>query len=96
MKKNPEKLPDPRDLKKYFRWYMTAALPMVLVACFSITAYAAGDPISVVNNLSTFIFGLIRAVGLILLGFGVLLLLINRRALSRKQKATQERQVEDA
>ncbi len=34
--------------------------------------------------------------GLILLGFGVLLLLINRWALSRKQKATQERQVEDA
>ena len=34
--------------------------------------------------------------GLILLGFGVLLLLINRRALSRKQKAEAERQVEDA
>ena len=34
--------------------------------------------------------------GLILLSFGVLLLLINRWALSRKQKAAQERQVEDA
>ena len=33
-------------------------------------AYAAGDPLTVVNNLSTFIFGLIRAVGLILLGWG--------------------------
>lgn len=32
---------------------------------------AADDPISVVNNLSNFIFGLIRAVGMIILGFGV-------------------------
>ena len=29
------------------------------------------DPIQVVNNLSDFIFGLIRAVGLILLGWGI-------------------------
>ena len=35
------------------------------------TAFAAGDPLSVINNLSTFIFSLIRAIGLILLGFGV-------------------------
>lgn len=32
---------------------------------------AAGDPLTVINNLSTFIFGLIRAIGLILLGFGI-------------------------
>ena len=37
----------------------------------AVTAFAAGDPISTVNNLSTFIFSLIRAIGLILLGFGV-------------------------
>lgn len=34
-------------------------------------AFAATDPIAAVDNLSTFIFGLIRSVGLILLGFGV-------------------------
>ena len=33
--------------------------------------FAASDPISVVNNLSNFIFGFIRAVGLILLGWGI-------------------------
>lgn len=33
--------------------------------------FAADDPIAVVNNLSNFIFGLIRAVGMIILGFGV-------------------------
>ena len=34
-------------------------------------AFAADDPIAVVNNLSDFIFGLIRTVGLIILGWGV-------------------------
>lgn len=29
------------------------------------------DPITVVNNLSDFIFGLVRAVGMIMLGFGI-------------------------
>ena len=38
----------------------------------AVTAFAAGDPISTVNNLSTFIFSLIRAIGLILLGIGIL------------------------
>ena len=32
---------------------------------------AADNPIAVVNNLSNFVFGLIRAVGMIILGFGI-------------------------
>lgn len=32
---------------------------------------AASNPLTAVNNLSTFIFSLIRAIGLILLGWGV-------------------------
>lgn len=49
------------------------AVCSAIVFCFSftITAYAAGDPLAVINNLSTFIFGLIRAVGMIILGWGV-------------------------
>lgn len=35
-------------------------------------AFAADDPLAVVNNLQTFIFSLIRAIGVILLGFGIL------------------------
>ena len=31
----------------------------------------ADDPLAVINNLSNFIFGLIRAVGMIILGFGI-------------------------
>ena len=40
------------------------------VCCLPMTAFAAGnDPLAVINNLSDFIFGVIRAVGLILLGY---------------------------
>ena len=35
------------------------------------TAFAADDPLQVVNNLSDFIFSMIRAIGVILLGFGI-------------------------
>ena len=46
-------------------------LAAALLGCCSMTAFAADDPLEVVNNLSEFIFGLIRAVGLILLGWGI-------------------------
>ena len=32
---------------------------------------SGGDPIAVVNNLSDFIFGLLRAAGMIILGFSI-------------------------
>ena len=49
---------------------MIICLSMML--SMGVVAYATGgDPLTVVNNLSTFIFGLIRAVGLILLGWGI-------------------------
>lgn len=36
------------------------------------TAYATGDdPLAIVNNLSDFIFSIIKAVGIIILGWGV-------------------------
>ena len=57
-----------RGQKKLFALYAV----MVLTFCIGATCvYAAGDPLAVVNNLSTFIFSLIRAIGLILLGFGI-------------------------
>ena len=48
---------------------MALAVTTVIVPAF---AAAGGDPLSVVNNLSDFIFSLIRAVGLVLLGYGIL------------------------
>ena len=69
--KTTKKLPVPGKVKKGFRLYCAAVLALAFTLCCSVTAFAAGDPITVVNNLSDFIFGLIRAVGLILLGWGI-------------------------
>jgi len=44
---------------------------LVLTLSISATAFAEDDPIQVVSNLSDFMFGIIRAIGIILLGFGV-------------------------
>ena len=47
-------------------------LAVTLMMGLGVTVFAAGDdPLGVVTNLSDFIFGLIRAVGLILLGWGI-------------------------
>ena len=70
-KKTATKLPVPGKVRKGFRFYCAAVLSVALVLGCSVTAFAANDPIAVVNNLSDFIFGLIRAVGLILLGWGI-------------------------
>ena len=39
--------------------------------CCPLAVFATSDPLGAINNLSTFIFSLIRAIGLILLGWGV-------------------------
>lgn len=38
---------------------------------FTGTAYADSDPLTIVNNLSDFIFSCIKATGIIILGWGV-------------------------
>ena len=64
-KKTANKLPMPGKVRKGFRFYCAAVLSVALVLGCSVTAFAANDPIAVVNNLSDFIFGLI------LLGWGI-------------------------
>lgn len=71
-KNDTNKLPVPGKVKKGFRFYVVTILALTMIMGMSVTAFAAtNDPLTVVNNLSTFIFGLIRAVGLILLGWGI-------------------------
>ena len=71
-KNDTNKLPVPGKVKKGFRFYVVTILALTLIMGMSVTAFAAtDDPLTVVNNLSTFIFGLIRAGGLILLGGGI-------------------------
>ena len=46
---------------------------LVLAVCLcAVPAYATGgDPLTIVNNLSDFIFSCIKAIGIIILGWGV-------------------------
>ena len=48
-----------------------AYMASILITNFTTPIYAANDPVTVVNNFSDFMFGLIRAIGMILLGFGI-------------------------
>ena len=74
-KKHHKKNDNPQGalpLGRQGRYGFSAYVATVLcVGCLSTTAFAASDPLTVVNNLSTFVFSLIRAIGLILLGWGV-------------------------
>ena len=70
------------------RLYSIFASAFFMLAVFVVPAFAAdGDPLAVVNNLSDFIFSLIRAVGLILLGFGILQVGLSLKSHDPSQRA---------
>jgi hypothetical protein len=78
----------PRGLRprRALTLYAAAALALSLLAAPAL-AFAADDPVAVVNNLSEFIFGLIRAIGLILLGFGVVQVGLSLKSHDPSQRA---------
>ena len=84
---NKGKYPIIGNVKKGFQAYCVAVLTVTCLMCTSITAFAAGDPLTVINNLSTFIFGLIRAIGLILLGFGIVQVGLSLKSHDPSQRA---------
>ena len=53
----------------------------------TVPALAVNDPLAAVNNLSDFIFSLIRAIGLILLGFGILQVGLSLKSHDPSQRA---------
>lgn len=71
-------------IKKVFQ------IAFIIVALFVAQAshvFAAEEPLTVINNLSNFIFGLIRAVGMIILGFGVVQVGISLKSHDPSQRA---------
>lgn len=90
MKKNTKSnggLPMTGGGKKGFRAYAVTILAFTLLLSLCTPAFAANDPIAVVNNLSDFIFGLIRAIGLILLGFGIVQIGLSLKSHDPSQRA---------
>ena len=66
---------------------MAAVFCAALLSMLCIAAYADDDPVTIVNNLSNFIFGMIRAVGLILLGFGIVQVGLSLKSHDPSQRA---------
>lgn len=60
---------------------------VLFFTCGATTVFATNDPIAVVNNLSNFIFGLVRAVGMIMLGFGVVQIGLSLKSHDPSQRA---------
>ena len=82
------KLPMTGKVKKGFMLWCAVVMTMTLLMGTTMTAFAAGnDPLQVVNNLSDFMFGLIRAVGLILLGFGIVQVGLSLKSHDPSQRA---------
>ena len=68
--------------------YVTVVLMITLgTATVFAKENGGGDPLKVVNNLSTFIFGLIRAIGMILLGFGIVQVGLSLKSHDPSQRA---------
>lgn len=82
MKKEKQKLS--RKGKILFVSYIAVVM---LFTIGLVPVHAEGDPIQVVNNLSDFIFGLIRAIGMILLGFGIVQIGLSLKSHDPSQRA---------
>ena len=84
-KKNKLKMSDKG--KKLFKTYALGVSLFALTFGTSMTVFAADDPMSVVKNLSNFIFGLIRAIGMIILGFGIVQVGLSLKSHDPSQRA---------
>ncbi len=74
-------------MSKKMKLWFTVFTVLVLVFSISTTAFAIDDPLAVVNNLSEFIFGLIRAIGIILLAFGIVQVGLSLKSHDPSQRA---------
>lgn len=84
-KKNKLKMSDKG--RKMFKAYTLGISLFTLTFGTSLTVLATDDPMAVVNNLSNFIFGLIRAIGMILLGFGIVQVGLSLKSHDPSQRA---------
>ena len=74
-------------MTKRMKLFFTLFAVVVLVFSITTTAFAADDPLAVVNNFSEFIFGLIRAIGIILLAFGIVQVGLSLKSHDPSQRA---------
>ena len=75
--------------RKADRRYCGAVLAFAVCCAVCTPAFAAGDdPLVAINNLSTFVFSAIRAIGVILLGWGVVQIGLSLQSHDPSQRST--------
>jgi hypothetical protein len=74
-------------MSRKIKLLFSAVCAVALVFSFTATAFATDDPLEVVDNLSDFMFGLIRAIGIILLGWGIVQVGLSLKSHDPSQRA---------
>lgn len=88
IKSNVEKFKNRLGKKGVKRFKVFAFLALTLaIFCGGNIVMATDDPLKVVNNLSDFIFGLIRAVGIIILAFSIVQIGLSIKSHDPSQRA---------
>ena len=78
----------PSGAKRITKVWSCAVIVCLLVSMMTLSCFAQEtDPLQVVNNLSDFMFGLVRAVGMIMLGFAVVQIGLSLKSHDPSQRA---------
>lgn len=84
------KLPMTGDVRRGFKFYCALCVIVIMLCSLAMPVFASetgNDPLTVINNLSDFVFGLIRAVGMITLGFGIVQVGLSLKSHDPSQRA---------
>lgn len=76
-----------KKLKTIRKTIFVVYVALIIVSAVATPIYAANDPVTVVNNFSDFMFGMIRAIGMILLGFGIVQVGLSLKSHDPSQRA---------
>lgn len=87
-KKVIKKTQMPTGAKRFMKVWTCIVLALLMVTLCAVSVFAAeDDPVEVVNNLSDFMFGIVRAVGMIMLGFAVVQIGLSLKSHDPSQRA---------
>ena len=76
-----------KKLKTIRKTLFVVYVALIMLNAVTTPIYAATDPVTVVNNFSDFMFGMIRAIGMILLGFGIVQVGLSLKSHDPSQRA---------
>lgn len=76
-----------KKLKTIRKTIFVVYVALIMVSAITTPIYAANDPVTVVTNFSDFMFGMIRAIGMILLGFGIVQVGLSLKSHDPSQRA---------